>query len=87
MVRTLKGLWKYREAKRASNRTAEAVQNAQARLLTLIYRLEGNAQAASPIGQVPTPAFDRPKLLALRNDLIGLANHYRAGRRATLSSF
>ena len=50
---------------------AEDVANAQGRLLSLINRLEGkpDAQPAEP----PKAAYDRPKLLALRNDLIGFA--------------
>lgn len=71
-VRTLKALWEYREARRASNRKVEAVENAHGRLLTLINRLEGKAEAVSPIGQVPKPAFDRPRLLTLRNELVAL---------------
>ena len=73
VVLTLKALWEYREAKRASNHKGEAVENAHGRLLTLINRLEGKAEAAQPVGQPPEPAFDRPRLLALRNELIGLA--------------
>lgn len=69
-VRTLKALWEYREAIRQRNEKPETVQNAHGRLLSLINRLEGKPDA-QPAGQAPKPAFDRPKLLALRNDLIG----------------
>lgn len=70
VVRTLKALWEYREAIRQRDGKTETVQNAQGRLLLLINRLEGKPDA-HPAGQAPKPAFDRPKLLALRNDLIG----------------
>ena len=73
VVRTLKALWEYREAVRMRDGQAETVENAQGRLLSLLNRLEGKPDAAQPAGQPPKPAFDRPKLLALRNDLIGFA--------------
>ena len=69
VVRTLKALWEYREAIRQRDGKPETVQNAQGRLLSLINRLEGKPDA-QPAGQAPKAAFDRPKLLALRNDLI-----------------
>lgn len=69
VVRTLKALWEYREAIRQREGKPETVQNAQGRLLSLINRLEGKPDA-QPAGQAPKAAFDRPKLLALRNDLI-----------------
>jgi hypothetical protein len=70
VVRTLKALWEYREAIRQRDEKPETVQNAQGRLLSLINRLEGKPDAQLA-GQAPKPAFDRPKLLVLRNDLIG----------------
>lgn len=73
VVRTLKALWEYREAKRWHNGKAETVENAQGRLLSLINRMEGKAEAAQPAGQTPEPAFDRPRLLALRGELVGLS--------------
>lgn len=72
VVRTLKALWEYREAIRMRDGRAEEVENAQGRLLSLINRLEGKPDA-QPAGQAPKAAYDRPKLLALRNDLIGFA--------------
>lgn len=70
VVRTLKALWEYREAIRMRDGKAEKMENAQGRLLSLINRLEGkpDIQAA---GQTPKAAYDRPKLLSLRNDLMG----------------
>ncbi|MBU2572352.1 MAG: restriction endonuclease [Gammaproteobacteria bacterium] len=70
VIRTLKALWEYREAIRQRDGKPETAQNAQGRLLSLINRLEGKPDA-QPEGQAPKPAFDRPKLIALRNDLIG----------------
>lgn len=70
VVKTLRALWDYREAIRMRDGKAEGVENAQGRLLSLINRLEGKPDAQSA-GEPPKPAFDKPRLLALRNDLIG----------------
>ena len=70
VVRTLKALWEYREAIRMRAGAAEKVENAQGRLLSLINRLEGKPDI-QPTGQAPKAAYDRHKLLALRNDLMG----------------
>jgi predicted protein tyrosine phosphatase len=72
VVKTLKALWEYREAFRMQAKSPEAVENAQGRLLSLLKRLEGKPDAAQPTGQPPKPAFDRPRLLALRGDLLRL---------------
>ena len=72
VVKTLKALWEYREAIRMRDGKAEEVENGQGRLLSLINRLEGKPDA-QPAGQAPKAAYDRLKLLALRNDLIGFA--------------
>lgn len=69
VVRTLKALWEYREAIRMRDGKAEVVENAQGRLLSLINRLEGKPDAQP--AEAPKAEYDRPKLLALRNDLIG----------------
>ena len=71
VVKTLRALWEYREAIRMRDGKAEDVENAQGRLLSLINRLEGKPDAQP--GEAPKAAYDRPKLLALRNDLIGFA--------------
>ncbi len=71
VVKTLKALWEYREAIRMRDGKAEAVENAQGRLLSLINRLEGKPDA-QPVREPPKPAYDRPRLLKLREDLIGL---------------
>lgn len=67
----VKALWEYREAIRMQAKKAESVDNAEGRLLSLLNRLEGKPDAAQPTGQPPKPAFDRPRLLALRSDLLG----------------
>ncbi len=72
VVKTLSALWEYREAIRMRDGKAEDVENAQGRLLSLINRLEGKPDA-QPAGEAPKAAYDRPKLLALRNDLIAFA--------------
>jgi len=75
VVRSLNALWEYREALRMQAKKAESVDNAEGRLLSLLNRLEGKPDAAQPAGQPagqpPKPAFDRPRLLALRADLLG----------------
>ena len=71
VVRTLNALWEYREAIRMQAKKEESVENAEGRLLSLLNRLEGKPDAAQPTGQPPKPAFDRPRLLALRTDLLG----------------
>lgn len=71
-VRTLNALWEYREASRLRRGKEDAVQNAHGQLLSLINRVEGKSEATRPMGQPPAPAFDRFKVLALKNELIGL---------------
>ncbi len=71
VVRTLRALWEYREAIRMQANKAESVENAEGRLLSLINKIEGKPDAAQPSGQPPKPAFDRPRLLSLRSDLLG----------------
>lgn len=70
VVKTLRALWEYREAIRMREGKAETVENAQGRLLSLINRLEGKPDA-QPAGEPPKPAYDRPRLLKLREGLIG----------------
>ena len=62
-VKTLRSLWEYREAIRASHRREETVPNAEGRLLELINRMEGRSATQA---EKPAPAFDREKLLELR---------------------
>lgn len=71
-VRTLKALWEYREAVRLRNQQLDNVENAEGRLLALINRLEGKPEPAKPAGKPPSPAFDRPRLIQLRKELLAL---------------
>ncbi|SFX30400.1 Protein of unknown function [Janthinobacterium lividum] len=72
VVRVLKALWEYREAVRARDQKQETVENAEGRLFALINRLEGKPDAAKPPGQSPAPAFDRPRLIQLKAELLAL---------------
>lgn len=72
VVRSLKALWEYREAVRASDSEPETVENAEGRLLELINRLEGKSGMASAFSQAPAPAFDRPRLMRLKAELLAL---------------
>lgn len=71
-IRTLKALWEYREAVRYRNQELDTVENAEGRLLALINRLEGKPEAVKPTGTPPSPAFDRPRLIQLRAELLAL---------------
>jgi hypothetical protein len=62
----------YREAIRQQAKKAESVENAEGRLLALINKLEGKPDTSPPSCSQPKPAFDRPRLLPLRSDLLGL---------------
>lgn len=70
-VKTLKALWDYRENIRRNARRDEWVENAEGRFLSLLNRMQGKPDVA-PQGQQPRPAFDRPKLLTLKQELIAL---------------
>lgn len=72
MVRTLKALWEYREAVRTRDQQSDTMDNAEGRLLALINRLEGKPEASKPAGQPPASAFDRPRLVQLRTELLSL---------------
>jgi len=71
-VRALYVLWEYREAVRLRQGVEDAVNNARGQLLSLINRIEGKQGVAKPVSQPVVPAFDRPKVLALKNELVGL---------------
>ncbi len=75
VVRTLNALWEYREAIRQHAGQDEKVANAYGRLLALIDRLQGRSEKpVSPIAPItPSPAFDRPKLIHLKNELLDLS--------------
>jgi hypothetical protein len=72
VVRALKALWEYREAMRARDQQRDTVENAEGRLLALINKLEGKPEAAKAAGQAPAPAFDRPRLIQLKGELLAL---------------
>jgi hypothetical protein len=75
VVRTLKSLWEYREALRQRSGEADKIENANGRLLGLINRLEGRTEKAPLVAsQVPVPAFDRPKLVQLKAELLSFSN-------------
>ena len=73
-VRTLNGLWEYREALRRRSGKPDQIENAHGQLLALINRLKGRSGPASPAGAVPTPAFDRPKIAKIKADLVSLSS-------------
>lgn len=70
VVKTLKSLWEYREAKRQHQGNAEWVMNAERRLVSLINRLEGKPDPTPSMDQQPKPTFDRKLLVALQEDLL-----------------
>jgi hypothetical protein len=72
VVRTLNGLWEYREALRRRSGSADQIEDAHGQLLALINRIEGRSGATSPTGAVPIPAFDRPKIAKIKTNLIGI---------------
>lgn len=74
VVRTLKALWEYREVLRQRSGQIDKMENAHGRLLTLIARVEGRLESDSFVGQVPSPAFDRPKLAQLKSILVSLSD-------------
>jgi hypothetical protein len=72
VANTLKSLWEYREALRIRDKKVETLENAEGRLLALINRLEGKPDVVKIVSQVPMTAFDRPRLIQLRADLLAL---------------
>ncbi|SOY78674.1 conserved hypothetical protein [Cupriavidus taiwanensis] len=72
-VKTLKSLWDYREATRRDRRRKEWIENAEGRFLSLLNRMQGKPDNAASTGQPPKPAFDRPKILALKQGLLALS--------------
>lgn len=74
IVKTLKALWEYREALRQRSEQEEKINNAHGLLLALINRLEGKSENVTLTGQAPITAFDRPKLVQLKTELISISN-------------
>ncbi len=75
-VKTLNALWEYREAVREHRGRPETVKNAQARLRSLMNRLEGKPDVTpSPQpGTQPRQVVDKAKLQALRESLLSLGS-------------
>jgi len=71
-IKTLKALWDYREVTRRDRRREEWVENAEGRFLSLLNRMQGKPENTFT-GQPPKPAFDRPKILALKQGLLALS--------------
>jgi hypothetical protein len=71
-VHTLRVLWDYRENTRRDRKRSEWVNNAEGRFLALLDRLQGKPLGPSS-GAPPKPAFDHPKLLALKQSLLTLS--------------
>lgn len=72
-VKTLKALWDYREATRKDRGREEWVNNAEGRFLSLLNRMQGKPDQAAKQGDPPRPAFDRPKIVLLKQKLIELS--------------
>lgn len=72
-VKTLRALWDYREATRKHRGREEWVANAEGRFFSLLNRMQGKLDAVPPVGEPPKPAFDRAKMLALKQRLIELS--------------
>lgn len=72
VVRALSVLWEYRKALRERSGAVEKINNAHGRLLALINSISRPSSTASC--RTPVPAFDRPRSVQLKGDLIGLAS-------------
>lgn len=73
-IKTLQVLWDYRESRRNERRRQEWVNNAEGRFLALLNKMQGKPDHAVAQGEPPKPAFDRPRLLVLKQQLIALTN-------------
>jgi hypothetical protein len=72
-IKTLKALWEYREGTRKGSRREEWVDNAEGRFLSLLNRMQGKPDQVAPKSEPPRPAFDRPKIILLKQKLIELS--------------
>lgn len=68
-IRTLQALWVYREA----TREKEWAENAEGRFLQLINRISGCQQLPAARPEPSKPAFDGPRLMALKQRLLDLS--------------
>lgn len=71
-VKTLRALWVYREGTREHGGRKEWVPNAEGRFFSLLNRMQGTPDAAAA-GEPPKAAYDRPKVIALKQRLIELS--------------
>lgn len=72
-VKTLQALWIYRESIRKAGGRDEWVANAEGRFLSLLDRMQGEPDQSASQGQPPKQAFERPRILLLKQQLIDLA--------------
>jgi hypothetical protein len=72
-VKTLKVLWEYRETNRKARGRKEWVPNAEGRFLSLLNKMQGRPDQVATQGTPPRPAFDWPKIQALKQRLIDLS--------------
>src|SRR5215813_1255427 len=73
VIRTLNGLWEYREASRQRFGHAEKLENPHARLLALINRLQSGDENGPQEKASKGPRVDRATIVALRDELFNLA--------------
>lgn len=71
-VKTLRVLWQYREGMRRDNGRDEWVPNAEGRFFSLLNKMQGVPDAVVPPKEPPKAAYDKPKVLALKQRLIDL---------------
>ncbi|MES1977854.1 MAG: restriction endonuclease [Pseudomonadota bacterium] len=71
-VKTLRVLWKYREDLRRDQTREEWVPNAEGRFLSLLNKMQGLSDKPTPPKDPPKTAYDKPKVLALKQRLIDL---------------
>ena len=69
-IKTLQALWNYRERVRKLRGREEWVTNAEGQFHSLLNRLQGRPDAAP--AEPPKAAYDRPKVLALKRQLLDL---------------
>lgn len=72
-INTLQTLWDHREARRKGSQREELVDNAEGRFLSLLNRMQGKSDHAASRGEPPKQAFDRPKIILLKQKLIELS--------------
>lgn len=71
VVRALHALWDYRDALRQRLARPEKIVDAQARLLSIVSRLQNPSEQA--VAAAPKPAVDRPTIATLRTELLSLS--------------